>query len=176
MFDVLTYEKGASVLRMLEQYLGAERFRKGIAAYLRKHQYANAETGDLWDALELASGEPVRKLMDSWIFQPGFPMVEAALGADGRSLVVRQRRFFYLPESAAGQDQVWHVPVMVRVKTEKGVATQSMLLDGREATVDLGGRAQWVLLDEGGHGFYRHAARDARRDRPQRVARDPLAA
>src|ERR1700676_694051 len=111
MFDVLTYEKGAAVLRMLEQYLGAEEFRKGIAAYLRKHQYANAETGDLWDALELASGEPVRKLMDSWIFQPGFPMVEATLGADGRSLVVRQRRFFYLPESAAGQDQVWHVPV-----------------------------------------------------------------
>jgi puromycin-sensitive aminopeptidase len=161
MFDVLTYEKGASVLRMLEQYLGAERFRKGIAAYLRKHQYANAETGDLWDALELASGEPVRKLMDSWIFQPGFPMVDAALGADGRSLVVRQRRFFYLPESAAGQDQVWHVPVMVRVKTEKGVAMQSMLLDSREATIDLGGRAQWVLLNEGGHGFYRvHYAPD----------------
>ena len=68
---------------MLEQYLGAERFRKGIAAYLRKHQYANAETGDLWDALERASDEPVRKLMDSWIFQPGFPMVEANLKADG---------------------------------------------------------------------------------------------
>ena len=77
MFDVLTYEKGASVLRMLEQYLGAEQFRKGIAAYLRKHEYANTETGDLWDALEQASDEPVRKLMDSWIFQPGFPMVEA---------------------------------------------------------------------------------------------------
>ena len=161
MFDVLTYEKGASVLRMLEQYLGAERFRTGIAAYLRKHQYANAETGDLWDALELASGAPVRKLMDSWIFQPGFPIVEVALGADGRSLVVRQRRFFYLPEGAAGQDQLWHVPVMVRAKTEKGVATQRMLLDGRETTLDLGGRAQWVLLNEGGHGFYRvHYAPD----------------
>src|SRR3984893_2951593 len=155
MFDVLTYEKGASVLRMLEQYLGAERFRTGIAAYLRKHQYANAETGDLWDALELASGAPVRKLMDSWIFQPGFPIVEVALGADGRSLVVRQRRFFYLPAGAAGQAQLWHVPVMVRAKTEKGVATQRMLLDGRETTLDLGGRAQWVLLNEGGHGFYR---------------------
>src|SRR5579863_3581720 len=54
MFDVLTYEKGASVLRMLEQYLGAERFRRGIVDYLRKHQFANAETGDLWDALERA--------------------------------------------------------------------------------------------------------------------------
>ena len=163
MFDVLTYEKGASVLRMLEQYLGAERFRKGIAAYLRKHQYANAETGDLWDALERASEEPVRKLMDSWIFQPGFPMVEAALGADGRSLTVRQRRFFYVGENAtaAGHDQLWQVPVMVRAKTEKGVATRRLLLDGREATLDLGGRVEWALLNEGGHGFFRvHYAAD----------------
>jgi puromycin-sensitive aminopeptidase len=155
MFDVLTYEKGASVLRMLEQYLGAERFRKGIAAYLRKHQFANAETGDLWDALERASDEPVRKLMDSWIFQPGFPMVEAAMGADRRSLVVRQRRFFYLAENAAGRDQLWQVPVMVRAQTEKGVATHRLLLDGREKTLDLGGRVQWALLNDGGHGFYR---------------------
>jgi puromycin-sensitive aminopeptidase len=157
MFDVLTYEKGASVLRMLEQYLGAERFRKGIAAYLRKHQYANAETGDLWDALEAASGEPVRRLMDSWIFQPGFPIVEAAPGADGRSLVVRQRRFFYLPESAGqgAQEQLWQVPIMIRARTEHGVVTRKLLLDGREARVDLGGRVEWALLNEGGHGFYR---------------------
>src|ERR1019366_6530568 len=105
------------------------RFRKGIAAYLRKHQYANAETGDLWDALERASGEPVRKLMDSWIFQPGFPIVEAAVAADGRSLTVRQRRFFYLPEGAAGPDQLWQVPVLVRAKTDKGIATHKLLLD-----------------------------------------------
>ncbi len=163
MFDVLTYEKGASVLRMLEQYLGAERFRTGIAAYLRKHQYANAETGDLWDALEGASDQPVRKLMDSWIFQPGFPIVEAAVGADRRSLLLRQRRFFYLPENpnAGGRDQLWHVPVMVRVKTENGVATHRLLLEGGEATLDLGGQVQWALLNDGGHGFYRvHYAPD----------------
>ena len=107
--------------------------------------------------MERTSDEPVRKLMDSWIFQPGFPMVEAALAADGRSLTVRQRRFFYLAENAtaAGHDQLWQVPVMVRAKTEKGVATHRLLLDGREATLDLGGRVEWALLNEGGHGFYR---------------------
>jgi len=155
MFDVLTYEKGASVLRMLEQYLGAERFRKGISAYLHKHQYANAETGDLWDALEKASGEPVRRLMDSWIFQPGFPIVEAEPAADGRALIVRQRRFFYLSDRAGGNDQLWQVPVMVRVRTETGVATHKLLLDGREARLELDGRLEWALLNEGGHGFYR---------------------
>ncbi len=74
MFDVLTYEKGASVLRMLEQYLGAERFRDGIRLYLQRHEYANAETTDLWDALEDSTKQPVRAVMDSWIFQAGYPI------------------------------------------------------------------------------------------------------
>src|SRR3984893_10374108 len=97
MFDVLTYEKGAAVLRMLEQFLGAEVFRKGISAYLKKHQYNNTETGDLWDALEAASGQPVRSMMDTWIFQQGFPIVSAAPTADGRGLKISQRRFFFAP-------------------------------------------------------------------------------
>ena len=59
MFDVLTYQKGGAVLRMLEQYIGPETFRKGISHYLTIHAYANTETGDLWDAIEAVSGEPV---------------------------------------------------------------------------------------------------------------------
>ncbi|MEZ5341935.1 MAG: M1 family metallopeptidase [Acidimicrobiales bacterium] len=73
MFDILTYEKGAAVVRMLEQHLGEDRFRAGIRRYIREHAYANAETTDLWDAIEAETGEPVRRIMDSWIFQGGFP-------------------------------------------------------------------------------------------------------
>ncbi len=72
MFDVLTYEKGASVLRMLEQYLGADVFRKGISRYLKKHEYANTETSDLWDALQEASGQPVRSVMERGFSSRGF--------------------------------------------------------------------------------------------------------
>jgi puromycin-sensitive aminopeptidase len=70
---------------------------------------------------------------------------------------MRQRRFFYLGEdaTAAGHDQLWQVPVMVRAKTEKGVTTHRLLLGGREATLDLGARVDWALLNEGGHGFFR---------------------
>ncbi len=88
MFDVLTYEKGASVLRMLEQYLGAEAFRDGIRLYLRRHEYANAETTDLWDALEDSTRQPVRPLMDSWIFQAGYPLI--SVERDGRGLILSQ--------------------------------------------------------------------------------------
>src|SRR6202050_4238014 len=154
MCDVLTYEKGASVLRMLEQYMGEEEFRKGIAAYLKKHEYGNAETTDLWDALEASSKQPVRKMMDSWIFQPGFPLVRAEAGADGKSLKVSQRRFFLLPDGAEN-DQLWHVPLMIRAKTERGIVTKKIVLDSRETTVALGGKCEWALLNEGGHGFYR---------------------
>jgi len=94
MFDVLTYEKGGSVLRMLEQYLGEDRFRDGIRCYLRRHAYGNTETSDLWDALEEVSGEPVRRIMDSWIYQAGFPLISVS-SEDGGGLAVRQRRFFY---------------------------------------------------------------------------------
>jgi puromycin-sensitive aminopeptidase len=152
MFDILTYEKGAAVLRQLEQYLHPEVFRDGIRRYLKKHEYASTETGDLWDALEEASKLPVRKMMDSWIFQPGFPVIEVDAGADGKSLTLRQRRFFYLPEP---NQQLWHVPIMIRARSAKGVETYRVLMTDRETTVALAGALEWAVLNEGGHGFYR---------------------
>ena len=87
MFDVLTYEKGGSLLRMLEQYLGTERFRDGVRRYLAAHRYGNTETTDLWDAIEeAAEGEPIRALMDSWIRQGGHPLVTAR--AEGPEVVL----------------------------------------------------------------------------------------
>ncbi len=86
MFDVLTYQKGGALLRMLEQYLGVDRFRAGVSHYLRTHSYANTETNDLWDAIEATSGEPVRRIMDSWIWQPGYPIVSASLDRHRRRL------------------------------------------------------------------------------------------
>jgi puromycin-sensitive aminopeptidase len=154
MFDVLTYEKGAAVLRMLEQFLGAEVFRKGISAYLKKHQYNNTETGDLWDALEAASGQPVRSMMDTWIFQQGFPVVSAVPTADGRGLKITQRRFFFAPPEKP-EPQLWHIPIMVRARTDHGVATHKLLLTEAETTLQLPGKLEWALLNEGGHGFYR---------------------
>jgi puromycin-sensitive aminopeptidase len=109
MFDILTYEKGAAVVRMLEQYLGEDRFRDGIRRYLAAHAHANTETHDLWDALEEATGEPVRRMMDSWIFQGGHPAVTVR---GGERPSVSQRRFRYLPDPDAGAE--WIVPLRLR--------------------------------------------------------------
>ncbi len=104
MFDILTYEKGAAVVRMLEQYLGKDEFRAGIRHYLRDHAYGNTETTDLWDALEEATGEPVRRIMDSWIFQGGFPLVTVDLVDEGGTLRLSQERFGYAGDLGEGDD------------------------------------------------------------------------
>ena len=93
MFDVLTYQKGGSILRMVERWLGADAFRAGVRHYLHRFRLGNTETTDLWDSLESATSEPVRRIMDSWIFQPGLPLVSAR--ADGDQVTVTQQRFTY---------------------------------------------------------------------------------
>src|SRR5262249_10778743 len=82
MFDVLTYEKGPTVLRMLEQYLGADIFRDGVRRYLQKHAYKATETNDLWQSLAEASTLPIPAIMDGWIFRAGYPLLTAQLQGD----------------------------------------------------------------------------------------------
>nr|MBA2450690.1 M1 family metallopeptidase [Chloroflexota bacterium] len=154
MFDILTYEKGAAVLRMLEQYLGGREFQRGIRAYLQAHRLGNTETTDLWDAIEEATGEPTRKIMDSWIFQGGFPLVSVELDAEGKRLALSQRRFRYLPDEE-GADVRWQVPVMLRLGTGGGTDTRKVLLGEGSGQVDLPDGVDWVVANESGHGFYR---------------------
>ncbi len=159
MFDVLTYEKGASVLRMLEQHLGPAVFQAGVREYLRAHEMANADTRDLWAALGRASGAPIPEVMDGWIFQPGFPLV--SVRREGDALLLRQQRFTYLPEPPpwvkveGAADQRWQVPLQVRVSAGGRAATHRLLLGDAEARLPVGGALDWVLVNEGGHGFYR---------------------
>ena len=145
MFDVLTYEKGGSVLKMLETYLGADRFRDGIRLYLDRHRYANTETTDLWDAIEEATGEPVRSIMDSWIFQGGHPVVTVT--ADDAGLALSQERFRYLAET---DDSRWEIPVLLRFGDG---ASQRVLLSETTTTVDR--PAGSVAVNAGGWGVFR---------------------
>jgi puromycin-sensitive aminopeptidase len=162
MFDVLTYQKGASLLRMLEQYLGEEQFRRGVSHYLTTHEYGNTETSDLWDAIEASiatefgADAPVRKLMDSWIWQPGYPLVSARL--DGSTLVLGQQRFGYGDVDDA---TLFVVPVHLRID---GVESK-VLIEGDALRVPLPSADAVVVVNAGGHGFMRVAYDDALRAR-----------
>jgi puromycin-sensitive aminopeptidase len=153
MFDVLTYQKGGALLRMLEQHLGAEAFRSGVSHYLRRHALGNTETSDLWDAIEEVTGEPVRQIMDSWIWQPGYPLVEADIDTSGR-LVLRQSRFSFDPDDT--DDTVWMIPLAIR--TDSG--TQRVLMSERDLVIDLDGDGP-VVVNASGDGFVRVAYSNA---------------
>jgi puromycin-sensitive aminopeptidase len=156
MFDVLTYEKGAAVLRMLEQYLGETEFRDGIRHYLTTHQFGNTDTTDLWDAIEASTGEPVRQIMDSWIFQGGHPVVEVEL-IGPHTLRLRQERFRFAVDDAPSEldETLWSVPIRYTYASGGRRHGGRVLLDRREQDVELPMDADWVHVDTGGSGFYR---------------------
>ena len=74
-FDVISYSKGSAVIRMLEQYMGPECFRKGMVSYLNKYKYRNTSTDDLWAALAETSRKPIAETMNAWTRQEGFPVI-----------------------------------------------------------------------------------------------------
>lgn len=152
MFDVLTYQKGGALLRMLEQYLGEERFRNGVRHYLTTHSFKNTETNDLWDAIEHVVRTdggptvPVRQLMDSWIWQAGYPLVSAQI--DGNNLVLSQRRFTY---DNAPDATLYVIPVHVRI----GNTEEKYLLDSHSLTIPLTDPRTPIVVNARGVGFYR---------------------
>jgi puromycin-sensitive aminopeptidase len=161
MFDVLTYEKGASVVRMLEQHLGPDRFRDGIRRYMARHQYGNTETSDLWDALETETGEPVRRIAESWIFQGGFPQIAVEALGDGAGAVrlrLTQQRFLYAGGSGGDAPPAsarWAVPVALENGGEAVATVDRLLLDAELVEVDQPAGTSWVKANAGAHGFYR---------------------
>lgn len=178
MFDVLTYEKGASVLRMLEQHIGPTIFRDGVRHYLNTHAYGNAETTDLWVSLGHAAKQDVPSLMNAWIFSPGYPMVSLQL--DGSShLTVRQRRFLYLQDggSATQADgERWQIPIQLNITTEAGTETRRLLLTEQQTRIELPKQWTSILANEGGHGFYRVRYTSDLLERLQHRRLDSLAA
>ena len=161
LFDAISYSKGASVLRMLESFLGADTFRQGLNAYLTKHQYANAVRADLWNALGEVSGQPVAEIMDTWVMQTGYPVLDVGIErTEGNiNLHMLQRRFLYDAVTGEADDDntSWRLPV--GVYTGEGKAKATTLMDGRTLAWDVedaGASADaWTKLNPEQVGFYR---------------------
>ena len=161
LFDAISYSKGASVIRMLETFLGAETFRKGLNRYLLGHMYANARTQDLWSALEAESGQPVTAIMDSWVKQMGYPVLQVETDrSEGRTrLSVTQERFVYdrlLGESEPDPNpgnEVWRVPL---IASQDGQESAVTVMEGRHVQIDVPGTGNgWIKLNPQQTGFYR---------------------
>jgi puromycin-sensitive aminopeptidase len=153
-FDAITYNKGAAVLRMIESYLGEDTFRDGVRIYLNRHKTANASADDFWTALDEASGQDVTTIMNTWINEPGHPIVALAVRAvtGGLELDLAQSRYYSDREAASAQR--WPVPLVLKYGTPDGIREQRALLRDEKSTIRLPG-AQWVFPNAGGRGFYR---------------------
>ncbi len=154
-FDVITYEKGAATLRMIESFVGEKQFRAGIRQYMKRFAYKNATADDLWRAVQESSNQPVMEIADRWIKQSGFPLVEVGLGKSG-GVTLRQSRFFSAP-GKKGRG-TWPVPLIIRYQDDAGVHEERVLFDKRTAELPIGkGTIKWLTANGGATGFYRVA-------------------
>lgn len=153
MFDALTYGKGSSILRMMEQYMGEETFRRGVRRYLNTHAYSNTVTDDLWRSLDAEAGFGVVDTMKTWIHQRGYPRLDVTV--EGNRIRVTQQRFLSLPDET--DSTLWHVPLVVRGVAAGEEFHLQRLMTGSETVLDVEGEPEWVVANAGGHGYYRVA-------------------
>jgi aminopeptidase N len=177
LFDPISYEKAAAVLRMVEAYVSPEVFRRGVNVYLRKFLYGNATAEDFWTSLSAASGRPVDKIMPTFVDQAGEPLLtvkssclnppaqKAPVVRKGRrsrrgpikpnpvtQVTVTQQRFWANPADAPKKDQIWMAPVCVKSSAAKPFC---QILSQKEQTLPLAGCSAWVFVNGSAAGYYR---------------------
>lgn len=147
----IIYNKGGSILRQIEGYVGSDSFREGLRHYLRKHTYDTATSHDLWDSFEKVSAKPVSSMIRSWVEQPGYPMVEVS--RDGKVLRLKQDRFTFIPGDHRGE---WMIPVAIKLFLKGGNSENlHVLMESRNVTVPMKEDVAAYLINAGQTGFYR---------------------
>lgn len=150
MFDGITYGKAAAMLNMVEHYEGVQTFRRGVHNYLKAHMYSNADAQDFWDAQTAVSHMPINKIMESFVAQPGVPLVTFSNPENG-SVAVSQERFFLNPKVKTSRAQTWYIPVCFNA--ESG-GDRCDLLSGAQQTVKVP-QAPFLFGNADEIGYYR---------------------
>jgi aminopeptidase N len=154
-FDVIAYQKGAAVLRMVEHYVGADDFRKGVNAYLARHAYGNATSEDFWNAIATASRKPVDKILSTFVNQPGVPLLQLSLACDpgGHMLGLTAQRFsLQATQTSAAR---WQIPVCRKYPNIMGSSCTEMRTEA--ATLPGASCPAWAFVNAGAEGYYRTA-------------------
>uniref|UniRef100_A0A0N5BM54 Aminopeptidase n=1 Tax=Strongyloides papillosus TaxID=174720 RepID=A0A0N5BM54_STREA len=157
-YDDITYKKSNSILRMLYVYLGEEIFQKALRNYIKKHQYSNTNTIDLWNSLSEASGDDIQEMMDTWTKQVGFPIVSVnqTIKGNSRILTLSQKRFI-IHGDGSESPQLWHIPIRVSTTSSNGQSKFNFLMTKETQTFTIEGvtPSEWIKLNSETTGFYR---------------------
>ena len=128
LFDpAIVYAKGGRLLVMVRKLIGEETFRAGLKSYFEKFAYKNTVGNDLWQELELASGQPIVNLMNTWISQPGLPVVSVSNSHD--TAILSQERFFIGEHQPS--DALWPIPLFANQPLDVKILNQ------KETTVSI---------------------------------------
>ncbi len=149
MFDVLTYEKGSTVLRMFQMFIGEEVFQNGVEAYLNKFKFANTNSSDLWDALSQASNQPLNKILPFWIREKGYPFLQ--VDCSNNFLTIKQKPFL-LKNVDIDKNNIKPVPVQIKFLDTGN--EEKLLLDETERVIDLKNLGKVPHVNSGGWGFF----------------------
>jgi aminopeptidase N len=157
LFDGIAYGKAASVLRMLEAYLGEETFRAGVNAYLKQHQYANATADDFWSTQAQVSRKPVDQIMPTFVKQAGEPIIalKAQCSGTSTSVSLSQRRYYSDRLKFEGaNDQLWQIPLCLK-DSARTTGEKCEVVSKEEASLTMPGCSTWVMGNAGASGYYR---------------------
>uniref|UniRef100_A0A3Q3VN26 Aminopeptidase n=1 Tax=Mola mola TaxID=94237 RepID=A0A3Q3VN26_MOLML len=158
LFDAISYSKGASVLRMLSDFLTEDVFKMGLQTYLTEFEYGNAVYTDLWKHLQMAvnaSGitlpDSVRNIMNTWVLQMGFPVVTI----NTSTAVVSQQHFLLDPDSEVSTPSPFQYQWIVPIKWMKNAVNHSTLWLQTESDEMSVSGDDWVLANLDVVGYYR---------------------
>jgi alanyl aminopeptidase len=158
-FDNITYEKGAAVIEMFEHWIGPQKFRAGVQTYLKLHAWGNATASDFEGAMSSVAGQDIAPLFNSFLDQPGVPVISVALKCGSRpKLELTQKRSE--PIGSHAQPQVWHIPVCVAYQAGAGVRKACSVVDSPKAEIELAEATAcpgWLLANDDESGYYQVA-------------------
>ena len=172
-FDKISYEKGASIIRMLQSWLDQHHtetlsstyFQRGLQNYLNSHAYGNAVTQDLWTSLEeegvkdgwLQKGK-LPRMMNSWTNQIGFPLVRLNVKSSNQMTLTQERFYCCGERDASTAKQLWSIPLTYGAVGGNASERTAIIFDTKETSiaVEASDRCSDLVLVNFGHvGFYR---------------------
>lgn len=156
-FDMISYNKGASIIRMLYNFIGDADFRKGMNLYLTRHKYGNTETKDLWKALSECSSKPVTEMMSNWVEKVGFPLVSVvkSVQKDGNRLLTLKQERFVADGSTTENGTIWMIPLTIETAANKNAVSAVFDKETIEVTLENIKADDWIKINPGIVAFYR---------------------
>lgn len=137
-FDMVSYEKGTAMIRMLCEYIGDDKFKDGLRYYLKKHSYKNTKTINLWEAFEKVSKKPIKEMMNSWTKQAGFPVVTLTKNKKSE-FILRQNKFFSsrITKEENKSNKIWQIPVLYKTENKcKKILLSNKSIILKEKSID----------------------------------------